>query len=92
MSTGFSFGRALVDPASVFSAPNDVLNQAGLKPAQRIEILRRWQYDANQVAVAEEEGMPGNSPLMVRSVALALNALTDGVDCERLKTTKLNCH
>lgn len=92
MSTGFSFGRALLDPASVFRAPDDVLTQAGLKPAQRVEILRRWQYDAHQVAVAEEEGMPGNRPLMVRSVALALHTLTAGVDCERLKTTKLNCH
>lgn len=90
MSAGFDFDKALLDPASVFGAPEDVLSQAGLSDAQKIDILRRWEYDANEVAVAEEEGMQGSKPLLVRRVALALDTLTGGMDAERLKTTKQN--
>lgn len=50
--------RALEDPAAVFGAPEAVVDRPDLAPAQKAEILRRWEYDAAENAVATEEGMP----------------------------------
>ena len=90
MSRTIDYDRALLDPADEFDTPEDVLTQPGLTDAQKIELLRRWKYDASEVAVAEEEGMQGDKPLMVRRVALALETLTGGCDANRVKTTKQN--
>ncbi|WP_417483137.1 hypothetical protein [Maricaulis sp.] len=92
MSQTFDYDKALLDPADMFDTPEDVLTQPGLTTAQKIDLLRRWEYDANEVAVAEEEGMQGEKPLMVRRVALALETLTGGSDADRLKTTKQNTY
>ncbi len=68
--------RALLDPASVFRAPEDVLKATDIKREQKIEILRRWEYDARQLEVATEENMPGrNNNDLLHRVLEALNAL-----------------
>lgn len=51
--------RALLDPAEVFDRPEAVLAQPGLADTQKIDILRRWEYDLLEQGVAAEEGMPG---------------------------------
>lgn len=70
--------KALLDPAAVFAAPGDVVAHNGLTRAQKIEILRRWEYDANELDVAEEEGMGGGEKPRLRQIMLALEQL--GVD------------
>jgi hypothetical protein len=72
-----SYDQMLLDPASVFSDPEELLERTDLSKEQKVEILRRWEYDASEVAVAEEEGMVGDRPLMLRRVLLALEQLTD---------------
>lgn len=67
--------RALLDPADIFDSPEAVLAREDLERDQKIEILQRWFYDANEVAVAQEEGMTGDQPLLVRRVSLALESL-----------------
>jgi hypothetical protein len=37
--------RALLDPASVFETPEALLLCEALSKQQKIEILRRWEYD-----------------------------------------------
>lgn len=37
---------AFLDPTSVFKIPNDVLKCNDLSRKQKIQILRRWEYDA----------------------------------------------
>jgi hypothetical protein len=75
--------RALLDPASSFDAPKDVVHSPELSRAQKIEVLCRWAYDARELAVAEEEGMVGeettNNP---DAVVAALNNLLGSVDGE----------
>ncbi|WP_339747655.1 hypothetical protein [uncultured Maricaulis sp.] len=80
MSDPFNYNKALDNPALAFETPEDVLAQAGLSDAQRIEILRRWSFDATEIADAEGEGMQGDKPLLERRVALALETLTGGSD------------
>lgn len=80
--------HALLDPADVFSTPEDVLAHNGLTHSQKVEVLRRWAYDASEYAVALEEGMPGDeSDLLVR-VVRALHELTGGLDVDHIGSTK----
>ena len=80
MSRETDYEKALLSPASVFARPEDVLMQAGLTQQQRIEILRRWEYDESEVAVAVEEGMPGEESTLLRRILIALEQLPGGVD------------
>jgi len=57
--------------------------------AQKVEILRRWEYDAAEVAVAVEEGMPDRDDEdLLRRILLALDRLTGGLDVERSGPSK----
>ena len=80
--------RALVDPSAVFATPEAVLGHAKLSAEQKIEILRRWAYDATEVAVAVEEGMRGEDNGLLRRILLALEQLGGGVDPEHTGPTK----
>jgi hypothetical protein len=72
--------QARLDPASVFATPQDVVLHPDLDRAQKIEILRRWKYDAADLAVAEEEGMGGGEASFLSRVTAALTALGAGHD------------
>lgn len=49
--------KALLDPTAVFAHPKDVVANSQLTREQKIEILRRWAYDAKEMEIAEEENM-----------------------------------
>jgi hypothetical protein len=80
--------QAMLDPSSVFSSPEEVLGHSALSREQKIEILRRWEYDESEIAVAEEEGMPDGRPLMLRRILLALTELVGDIDTDRRPPTK----
>ena len=69
---------ALRDPTSAFSEPEDVLSCEGISQDMKIEILRRWEYDARELGVAEEEGMIGGPPSLLHRVQEALRSLDSG--------------
>jgi hypothetical protein len=50
--------QALLDPTSVYALPQDVVKDASLTREQKIQILHRWEYDARELQIAEEENMP----------------------------------
>ena len=78
--------KAMLDPTRVFSEPADVVANKELTRDQKIEILRRWEYDAHQLEVAEEEaGMAVRRPEMFDQVIQALHAL--GADRDHLNAT-----
>jgi hypothetical protein len=52
------FKQALLDPTSVYKHPMDVVNDNSLSREQKIQVLHRWEYDARELQVAEEENMP----------------------------------
>jgi hypothetical protein len=47
--------QALANPAAVFAAPNEVVFNPALSRKQKIEVLRRWEYDARLLQVTDEE-------------------------------------
>ena len=67
---------ALLDPGAVFATPEEVRDSTELTTAEKTDILRRWAYDAAEVAVAVEEGMrdSGRDDLQ-RRIFLVLEAL-----------------
>jgi hypothetical protein len=81
------YEQALLDPGSVFTQPEDILINPTLSREQKIEILRRWTYDASQVSVATEEGMPDGNNDLLRRILVVLGSLTD-IDLEKTSSTK----
>ncbi len=81
--------KAMLDPTAVFRGPEDVLQRAELTRAQKIEILRRWKFDALELQVAEEENMGSEQPSdILDRVLQALRALNTGPDSEHSPPTK----
>ncbi len=81
--------QAMLDPTSVFKDPTDVVADENLSRDQKIEILHRWEYDARELEVAEEEaGMAVRRPDMFARVLEALNTLGVELDTEHTPPTK----
>lgn len=72
--------RALVNPAAVFRAPDEVLRDSRLVPARKRAILERWLWDARLIEVAAEEGMGDGEPSRLEEICRALLALDDTPD------------
>ena len=80
---------AMLDPTMVFEDPMDVVANDELTRDQKIEILRRWEYDARQLEIAEEEaGMAVRRPEMFDLVLQAMHTLGVERDIEHTPPTK----
>jgi hypothetical protein len=80
--------QALLDPGSVFDTPEAVVAAGSLSDQQKIEVLRRWEYDASESAVATEEGMPGGEDDLLHRILAALDQLGAEIDVEETGPTK----
>lgn len=80
--------KSLINPADVYRAPNEVLQDASLTQEQKMEILKQWEYDARELEVAEEENMAGDAPSMLREILMAIVKLDAGGASEQAPTTK----
>jgi hypothetical protein len=80
--------KALVDPALVFKIPDEVVVNRELSQDQKIEILHRWEYDARELQVAEEEGMEGPQPVTLDAVLRASSSFGAPANTERSAPTK----
>ncbi len=81
--------KAMLDPTMVFKDPNEVVASDELTRDLKIEILRRWEYDAHQLEVAEEEaGMGVRRPEILGQVIQALHTLGAERDTEHTPPTK----
>ena len=69
------FDAVLANPAAVFPNPEAVLARRDYSHAQRLQILQRWQQDAEELSVAEEEDMAGGEPSLIERVSAALARL-----------------
>ena len=85
-------GPALPAPTLASASPQEILNHPGLSREQKIELLRSRQYDAAEIAVAEEEGMQGPESDPMRDILLALAQLTEGHPDEAVAPTKQHGH
>ena len=84
------FREALLDPAAAFGSPADVLTSRRFSEQDKIEILRRWEYDANEQSVACEEGMsgPDNVGALLQQIVSSLRELTGDIDTDHTPPTK----
>jgi hypothetical protein len=72
--------QAQLDPTSVFAHPKDVLSCTELKRDQKIDILRRWAYDAKELETATDENMAAvHGYDHLEEVLKALNELGAGI-------------
>lgn len=83
-----TYEKALMHPAGTFGTPDKVVQRDDLDRAQKIEILRRWEYDINEEAVAQEEGMGGSPPRHLSEINKLLDDLTDGDRAEHVAPNK----
>ncbi|ARN79823.1 hypothetical protein [Methylocystis bryophila] len=63
--------KAMTSPSSVFDRPDEVVS-SDLPTPQKIEILRRWQFDAHALQRATDENMSGGNPPMLDEINAAL--------------------
>lgn len=80
--------QALLDPASVFSSPTEVIEAERFSKAEKIEILRRWEYDASEEGVAAEEGMGEGEGELLQKIVVALQSLTETLNLDHTPPTK----
>jgi len=72
--------QAKLDPATVFHAPEDVL-QAALSPEDKKSILRRWEEDADAQMRATDEGMePSDNQRTPAELLVAIQAALETLD------------
>ena len=80
---------ALLNPAGCFKEPSDVVAEESLSREEKLRVLRQWDQDARQLAVAEEENMTGGEENMVGRVSKAILALGGGGERDSTAPTKL---
>jgi hypothetical protein len=66
--------RARRSPSTVFSSPREVLQNRDLSQEDKIEILKRWRYDALLLETAQSENLQSDQDTQLRGI---LNALQD---------------
>ena len=80
--------KAMLDPTAVFRTPEEVLLREDMTREQKVEVLRRWAYDARNLEVAEEENMGGQEPDILDQICRALHLLDAWLDTEHSPPTK----
>lgn len=80
--------QALRDPSGAYRVPAEVLNDRELSRDEKIRVLQRWEYDARELEVAEEENMAGGPPDLLDEVLTALRELGAQADMEHRPPTK----
>lgn len=81
--------KAKLDPASVYSSPREVLSDSSITREDKIDILKRWEYDVREIMVAEEENMPAdNSAVLLEEIIAALKELGAGPETKDFAPTK----
>lgn len=86
------FEQAVLDPAGVYDSPGAVYEDPALSAEEKIRILRRWEYDARELEVAEEENMGGGAADVLDEVMAALRKLGAVGDIEHSSPTKQGGH
>ncbi len=72
--------QALTNPERAFATPEAVCDAPSLGREEKIRILRRWEADARELEVAEEENMGGGPPDLLSGILAALDRLGAGDD------------
>ncbi len=87
-SQSFDLDAALLDPASNFETPEALLARADINDETKIELLRRWEYDARELEVEQEESMRSHDDDLLQRIHKVLHALGVSLDLESGPPTK----
>ncbi len=82
------FEKAKLDPSSAFESPAAVCTASELDQAQKVEILRRWEYDARELQVAAEENMGEGPGQLLDDILAALKQLGADTATQNTAPTK----
>ncbi|MEQ8196149.1 MAG: hypothetical protein RIB59_16830 [Rhodospirillales bacterium] len=77
-----AFENILRNPAREYGSPSDVLRDDDLSDNQKLQVLQSWEFDARELAVAEDENMTGGEDDKLFLVRQAMNALSDKMGIE----------
>jgi hypothetical protein len=77
------FEQALVNPASVFAKPNEVVFSSAFSRKQKIDMLRRWEYDARMLQLANQESEIDESEELLTEILESLHQLDYWPDLDR---------
>ena len=77
------FEEALVNPASVFAKPNEVVFSPAFSRKQKIDVLRRWEYDARMLQMANQESKIDESEELLTEILESLHQLDYWPDLDR---------
>jgi hypothetical protein len=82
--------KALLNPSTIFKHPDEVVRSDELSHDQKIEVLRRWEYDLRELQVADDESMtaPKPEPVALDAVLKSLRAVGAPADVEHSAPTK----
>ncbi|MGH6899838.1 MAG: hypothetical protein ACREJ5_25350 [Geminicoccaceae bacterium] len=69
--SGIELKRARLVPSSVFASPDEVVSSAEFSRAQKLAILRRWEFDAREA----ESCVVVRGDAMLEQIRQALAAL-----------------
>ena len=64
--------RAMKDPSSVFSSPDEIASSTVLTKEQKLELLEVWKQNAIQLQRAASEGMDGGEDNRLSQVKKAI--------------------
>lgn len=53
--------QILLDPTMFYKKPDEVLSDNSLSKEQKLEVLKRWEYDAKELEVADDENMAASN-------------------------------
>lgn len=80
--------QAKLNPAKVFASPSAVCANSELTTEQKIEILRRWEYDARELQVAADENMGEGPGKLLDEILTALHQLGAEINVDKTPPTK----
>ena len=73
--TGIALKRARLVPSAMFASPAAVVRSQALSLAQKIAVLRRWEFDLRQHGKADRAAAVGGDLCLLEEVHRALAEL-----------------
>ena len=78
--------QALINPTAVFAKPNEVVFNPALSRKQKIDVLRRWEYDARMLQMGNQESKFDESEEILAEILESLHQLDYWPDLDRHRT------
>lgn len=69
--------KILLDPASFYKEPEDVLIDKALSLSEKRKVLEQWKYDAILLETASSENMNGGEQAKLSRIAKCIDKVSD---------------